>query len=125
MFDYLLDNNVITQVLKANRTVANFVANLNFAVCAIVYIEALQGSISNAQKQTIKKFLDNVPLLLITPDVSKRSIKLIDAYSNTHGLLLADALIAATALENDLTIVTYNVDEFKFVQSLKWLKPPV
>ncbi len=32
-----------------------------------------------------------------------------DRYSNSHGLLLADALIAATALENDLTVVTYNM----------------
>jgi len=125
MFDYLLDNNVITQILKGNQTVTDFVANLDFAVCATVYIEALQGSISNAQKQSIKKVLDNVPLLLITPEISQRAINLIDAYSNSHGLLLADALIAATALENDLTIVTYNMDDFKFVQDLKWLKPTV
>ncbi len=125
MFDSLLDNNVITQILKGNQTVTNFVANLDFAVCVTVYIEALQGSISNAQKQSIKKVLDNVPLLLITPEISQRAINLIDAYSNSHGLLLADALIAATALENDLTIVTYNVDDFKFVQDLEWLKPIV
>ncbi len=125
MFDYLLDNNVITQILKGNQTVTNFVANLDFVVCATVYIEALQGSISNAQKQTIKKVLDNVPLLLITPEISRRAISLIDNYSNSHGLLLADALIAATALENDLAVVTYNVDDFKFIHDLRWQNPPV
>ena len=61
----------------------------------------------------------------ITPRISKRAIELIDTYSNSHGLLLGDALIAATALENDLTVVTYNVDDFKFIQDLKWQKPPV
>ena len=65
------------------------------------------------------------PLLPITPESSARAIDLIRSYSNSHGLLIGDALIAAAALENDLTIVTYNVDDFKFISNLKWLKPPV
>jgi len=125
MVNYLLDNNVISQILKGNQTVTTFVVKLEFAVCATVYIEALQGSISNLQKRTIKKLIDNFPLLLITSNISKRAIRLIDTYSNSHGLLLADALIGATALENNLTLITYNVDDFKFIQNLKWLKPPV
>lgn len=125
MFDYLLDNNVISQILKGNAAVKSFIVNLNFAVCTTVYIEALQGSISNDQKRMIKKLLDNFPLLLITPEISRRAIDLIDSYSNSRGLLLADALITATALENDLTLVTYNVDDFKFIQNLKWQKSPI
>ncbi|MGI8641050.1 MAG: type II toxin-antitoxin system VapC family toxin [Pyrinomonadaceae bacterium] len=125
MIEHLLDNNVISQILKGNQTVTNFVLNLDFAICAIVYIEALQGSISNSQKNTIKKLIDNFPLLLITPDISRRAIELINSYSNSHGLMLADALIAATALENDLTLVTYNIDDFKFIKGLKYLKPTI
>jgi len=60
-----------------------------------------------------------------TPEISKRTISLIDQYSNSHGLLLPDAQIAAVCLENDLTLVTYNVSDFKFIKSLKWLKPDV
>ena len=58
-------------------------------------------------------------------DISQLAIELIDTYSNSHGLLLADALIAATALENDLTILTYNIDDFKFIKNLKWGKSPI
>ena len=39
--------------------------------------------------------------------------------------MLPDALIGATALENDLTVVTYNVDDFKFISGMKYLKPTV
>ena len=53
------------------------------------------------------------------------AIDLIDTYSNSYGLLLADALIAANALENNLTVVTYNLNDFKFIGGLKTLKPPV
>lgn len=62
---------------------------------------------------------------MITPEISQRAIYLIETYSNSHGLMLPDALIAATALENDLTIVTCNVDDFKCIQNLKWVKPLV
>ncbi len=54
-FEYLIDNNVISEILKGNREVANYVVDLKFAICAIVYIEAVQGSISNTQKLTIRK----------------------------------------------------------------------
>jgi predicted nucleic acid-binding protein len=67
--------------------------------------------------------LDNFVLLPIDAAVSDRVIELIDNYSNSHGLLLADALIAATALENDLTVITYNVADFQFIKDLKCQLP--
>jgi predicted nucleic acid-binding protein len=59
------------------------------------------------------------------PNISVRAIGLIRLYSNTNGLLLADALIAAVCLENDLTPVTYNASDFRYIQNLKLLVPPV
>ena len=36
---------------------------------------------------------------------------------------LGDALIAATAIENDLTLVTRNTKDFKWIDSLKLIDP--
>lgn len=49
---------------------------------------------------------------------------LIDVYSNTHGLMLADAQITAACLEHDLTLVTYNLKDFQFIAGLKIVAPP-
>ncbi len=125
MIDHSVDANVFSKIFKGDFLVQRYVESLNAAVDATVYIECVQGSKSNLEKREIKKYLSNFPLVLITPETSEQAINLIDAYSNSHGLLLGDALIAATALENDLTVVTYNVDDFKFINNLKWLKPPV
>lgn len=124
-FEYLIDNNEISEILKGNREVANYVVDLKFAICAIVYIEAVQGSISNTQKLTIRKLVDNFPLLPITSEISNRAIDLILKYSNSHGLLLADALIAASSIENNLTVLTYNINDFRFIEGLRCLKPIV
>lgn len=125
MIEYLIDTNVFSKIFRGDFTVTNFVANLEAAIDTTIYIECLQGSKSNQEKKTIKKVLDNYLIFSITPDISEIAVELIDNYSNTHGLLLADALIAATALENDLTVVTYNVGDFDFIKDLKVLKPVV
>ena len=125
MIEYLIDTNVFSKVFKGDSAVTDFVENLEAVIDATIYIECLQGSKSNQEKRIVKKVIDNFPLLPITPKTSERAIELIDDYSNSHGLLLADALIAATALENDLTVVTYNVGDFKFIDGLKYLEPSV
>lgn len=125
MSSYLVDTNVLSKVFKGDSKVKSFVESLDAAVDATIYIECLQGSKSNQEKRFIKNYLANFPILLMTPDISQGAIDLIDAYSNSFGLFLPDALIAATALENDLTIVTYNIDDFKFIQDLKYRKPTI
>ena len=104
--EYLPDTNIFSKIFKGDLAVAGFVESLDAVIDTTIYSECLQGSKSNQEKRIIKKALDNFPLLPITPKISKRAIELIDNYSNSHGLLLADALIAAIALENDLTVVT-------------------
>lgn len=125
MSQYLPDTNVFSKIFKGDSAVKSFIENLDAVIDATVYIECLQGSKSNQEKRFIKGYLSNFPVLLITPKISERAISLIDAYSNSFGLFLPDALIAATALENDLTVVTYNVDDFKFINDLKYLKPTI
>ncbi|MBX7174120.1 MAG: PIN domain-containing protein [Pyrinomonadaceae bacterium] len=121
----LPDTNIFSQIFKGNAQLKTYIETTGAVICSTIYIENIQGSKSNQEKRVIKKYLDNFSLLLIDTDTSQLAIELIDKYSNTHGLLLGDAQIAATALENDLTILTYNVADFKFIQNLKWEKPPI
>lgn len=120
---FLIDTNVFSKIFGNNLAVKEFVESLDAVIDATVYIECLQGSKSNSEKRVIEKYINEFPLLPITPATSAKAIRLIRDYSNSHGLLLPDALIAATALENDLTLLTYNDNDFKFIQDLKYLRP--
>ncbi len=102
-----------------------FIESLEAVIDATIYIECIQGSKSNHEKRVIEKYLTRFPLIPITPESSAKAIKLIRNYSNSHGLLLPDALNAATALENDLTIITYNTNDFTFIKDLIYLKPTI
>jgi predicted nucleic acid-binding protein len=125
MADSLIDTNVFSRIFTGDADVKRYVETLDAAVDTVVYVECLQGSKSNREKRVVESYLARFELYPLTPDVSARTISLIRTYSNSHGLLLADALIAATCLAHDLTVVTYNVNDFHFIHGLKWLKPPV
>ncbi len=125
MTDHLTDTNVFSEIFCGNALVKRFVESIDSSVDTTVYVECLQGSKADREKRIIKKYLSHFPIFYHTAEVSKRTIALIDRYSNSNGLLLPDAQIAAVCLENDLTLVTYNVADFKYVEGLKWMKPPV
>jgi len=125
MADVLIDTNVFSRVFTGDKAVKEFIESLDAAVCVVVYIECLQGSKSNSEKRIVEGYLSRFELHHIDSTVSSRTIELIRAYSNTSGLFLADALIAATCLEHNLTLVTYNAKDFMFIEDLKYLTPPV
>ncbi len=125
MIDHLIDTNIFFAIFKGDAKLKTLVESFDCGIEATVYIECLQGSKANREKQIIKKYLTRFPLLYHTPTISKQTIELIDQYSNTHGLLLPDAQIAAVCLEYNLTLITYNVGDFKFIKGLKWLQPKV
>jgi predicted nucleic acid-binding protein len=125
MAEFLIDTNVLSRIFTGDRNVKQFVEGLDAAVCTVVYIECLQGSKSNREKRIVESYLARFDFYYLTSTISSRTIDLIRAYSNTHGLLLADALIAATCLTRDVTLVTYNVSDFRFIQDLEHLTPPV
>lgn len=125
MSEFLIDANVFFKVFKSDEAVRNYLENLDFVVDITVYIECLQGSKSNLEKRKIGNYLDNFPLLLLSEDAAKLALNLIRQYSNTNGLLLPDALIAANAIENGLKLITYNINDFKFIAGLNVIKPNV
>ena len=125
MAEFLIDTNVLSRIFTGDRNVKQFVESLDAAICTVVYIECLQGSKSNREKRIVESYLARFDFYHLTSAISAQTVDLIRTYSNTHGLLLADALIAATCLARDLTLVTYNVNDFRFIVDLKQLTPPV
>lgn len=57
-------------------------------------------------------------VLPITEAITQRSISLMESLTLSHGLQMGDALIAATALEHQLPVLTGNVKHFAAVEHL-------
>lgn len=61
--------------------------------------------------------------LLVDTDILI-DVALLKTYRLSHGLLIADALIAATALTLDISIVSKNQKDYRFISGLRLLPYP-
>ena len=85
------------------------------------YIELAQGCRDKTELARLKKGLAarHTEVLPLTPAISQRAAELIDALALSHSMRLADALIGATALEHDLTLLTANTKHFGAIEGLQ------
>jgi predicted nucleic acid-binding protein len=88
---------------------------------AISWLEVLQGMRNKAELVAVKKMLAHraATLLPVSEAITQRAIELMEALTLSHGLQMGDALIAATALDHGLPVLTANVKHFGAVQGLK------
>lgn len=119
MGEKIADTNIFIQIFRGDATLKNRIESLNVAITSIVVLELLQGSKGKAELRRIEKYLARFTVFHFDEGVSKKAIELVKTYSKSHGLLLADAVIAATCLERDLELITFNTKDFKFIRGLK------
>lgn len=84
-------------------------------------MELVQGMRNARELKNLRADLTlwQVTTLPITRAISGRAVKLVEEHFLAHHLQLADALIAATAIEHKLAIVTSNTKHFQAVKTLR------
>jgi len=92
-----------------------------FVLSSVSYLEVLQGMRNKTELLAVKKMLErrSATLLPITEAIALRATGLMESLTLSHGLQLGDALIAATALEHRLPLLTANVRHFGAVGGLQ------
>ena len=83
-------------------------------------MEVLGFPFQNKEEETaITMFCNTFERLFLTEDIEKQTIHVRKA----HKIKLPDAIIAATAITCNLTLVTCNCDDFNKIAGLKLLVP--
>ena len=90
-------------------------------ISAVTYMELLQGLRSKAEMNALQQSLAmrHTQRLPITPAISERATSLMEGMVLSDGLQMGDALIAATALEHQLPLLTGNVKHFSAIANLR------
>jgi len=83
-------------------------------------MELIQGALNKYEADCIDKTLRdmNVERLPIKQSISDIAVSLVRTYFHSHSMQLADALIAATALEHNLELMSGNAKHFKVIEGL-------
>ena len=118
----LCDTNIIIELLKGNGKLISYVEKLGLdtiAISSVTLMELYFGAFNKTELQKIKKYMQGIPVLRIATNISETAVSLIEQYAKSHTLNIPDALIAATAIENNLELFTLNVKDFKYISELK------
>lgn len=115
----VLDSNVF--IYLANGTLdRQIIANDDIAHASVTEIETLgYWNIRANELHFLGALFTESESLRLTDEVVDRAIKL----RQTKNISLGDAIVAATALENDCVLWTVNVDDFAHIDELKLHNP--
>jgi predicted nucleic acid-binding protein len=119
MPDSLADTNIFIAIFNGDLYLKDLIISSRPAVSTVVHLELIQGSKNKTEIKKIERLLSFFEAVHFDRSIALRSIELIRKYSKSHGLLLADAVIAATCLENNLKLITFNVRDFRFIKDLR------
>lgn len=117
----LVDTDVLIWHLRGHPQAARRLDQLGpLTLSAVSYLEVLQGMRNKAELLAVKKMLErrSARLLPVTEAITLRATELMESLTLSHGLQMGDALIAATAIEHRMPVLTANVKHFSAVASL-------
>ena len=119
---YLIDTNIIVDFTRGNIKACDYLERLGTRDCSISFMTALEV-IAGARDQ---REVDDLDILVSfyrqippTEDITRQAYYLMKTYARSHGLQTIDSLIAATALEDGLTLATKNRKHFAMIDGLE------
>ena len=85
------------------------------------YMELLQNAKNKTQHKYTKDFLTTFGFIVLplTENIGHRASIYIEEYTLSSSLGAADAIIAATAVENNMTLASSNVKHFRVIKDLQ------
>ena len=118
----LVDTDVLIWHLRGYPQATRRLEQLNpLTLSAVSYLEVLQGMRNKAELTAVKKMLvlRRATIWPLTETITQRATELMEMLTLSHGLQMGDALIAATALDQQMPLLTGNVKHFSAVSGLK------
>jgi predicted nucleic acid-binding protein len=86
-------------------------------------MELIAGCRNKTEMRELQRFFQRCTFLPVTATVSQVAFQLMESFYLSHGLILPDALIAATAMEHNLTLYTRNTRHFRMIPQLEVNQP--
>jgi hypothetical protein len=94
------------------------------SLSVITQMELIVGCRNKKEIQYLDEFLERFQIIYMDETISIKAIDLLRHYRTSHGLLIADAIIAATAITLGWQFISKNQKDFRFIKELKLLPYP-
>ena len=118
----LIDTDVLIWYLRGNINAQKVIKDsIPFKISVINYMELVQGMRDKKELNVLQKHLRkwSTEIIQINENISCRAMFFLEDYYLSHSIELADALIAATTLENHEVLLTGNYKHYSFIPNIQ------
>lgn len=116
----LIDTCILIEHYRGTSPAVSAFLNRNkekICISAVTDMEIAYGVRNKRELQQHQKLLNTLGIVILDVDetISTTARHWVREYGLSHTLHLADALIAATAQHHNLTLLTFNLKDFRFL----------
>jgi len=118
----IFDTDIFIWVERGNEKAAMLMENTEEKFLSIqTYMELLQCAENKTQHKYVKDFLHSFGFIVLplTENIGHRASIYVEEYTLSSGIRSGDAIIAATAIENNMPLSSSNAKHFKVIKELK------
>ena len=119
----IFDTDIFIWVQRGNEKAARLIDRCEDRYLSIQsYMELLQGAKNKAQHKNVQDFISEFgfSVLPLSENIGHRALIYVEEYALSSSMRAGDAIIAATAVENNLPMVSSNAKHFKAVKELEF-----
>jgi predicted nucleic acid-binding protein len=118
---FLIDSNILIDISRGNANAIKYVDGLAepWALSQVTAMELIVGARDKRDLATIDGFLSLYTVVPLSDSIGAGAYRLLKTYAKSHGLHVFDSLVAATALEKALVLVTPNRKHYQMIKGLK------
>lgn len=124
----LVDTDILIDAGRNLPEAVSFLENVesesSLTISAVTKMELMIGCRNKTELRALDEFLERFTLIRLSESITDISMDLLRRYRLSHGLLIPDALIAATAISINASFATKNQKDFRFISTLDLLAYP-
>ena len=94
-----------------------------WAISQVSSIEPIVAARNQRELADLDAFLSFFPVVPLTAEIGTKAYDLVKRYAKSHGLHVFDSFIAATAIEEGLTLISRNRRHFEMIEELQFQSP--
>lgn len=116
-----VDTDVLIWYSRGNQKAVKLIHSLDsFSISVVTYMEIVQGVRNKKELNTFKEALRilNVKVIQLDELISTKAMFFVEQYSLSHSMELADALIGATSIIKNLSLLTANDKHYKYLPEI-------
>lgn len=118
--DILID--VSRGISQAIETLEELQEDHILSISVVTQMELMVGCENKKEFKQLENFLKRFEIIQLTEGISTKAVDLFKEYRLSHGVLIADMLIASTAITHEIELISKNQKDYTFIEDLELRK---